>query len=96
MFKRKQKNDNTTTQELIDTAKSQLFTHEADSPEYDSILNQIERLHKLLLKDKEASISPDAMLTVGANLLGILLILNHERLHVVTSKAMSFVIKAKA
>lgn len=95
MFKRKPKTD-TTTQDLIDTAKSQLFVHDADSKEYDDILNQIERLHKLLLKDKEASISPDVVLTVAANLLGILLILNHERLNVVTSKAMSFVIKAKA
>lgn len=95
MFKRKPKTE-TTTQDLIDTAQTQLFTHDADSPEYETILNQIERLHKLLLKDKEAAISPDVLLTVSANLVGILLILNYERLSVVTSKAMSFVMKTKA
>lgn len=95
MFTRKPKNE-TTTQELIDSAKTQLFSHDVDSKEYDTILNQIERLHKLLLKDKETSISPEVMLTVGANLLGILLILNHERMGIVTSKALGFVMKAKA
>lgn len=95
MFSRKPKTE-TTTQELIDSAKSFLFTLDPTDSEYDTTLNQIERLHKLLLKDNEARISPDVLITVGANLLGIVLILNHERLHVVSSKALSFVIKTKA
>lgn len=95
MFKRKPKTD-TTTQELIDSAKSFLFSLDPTSPDYESTLTQIERLHKLHLKDKEAGISPDVMVTVAANLLGIVLILNHERLHVVSSKALSFVMKSKA
>lgn len=95
MFSRKPKT-NSTLQDLIESAQSQLDSHDADSKEYDSILSQIERLHKLMLKDNERRVSPDTLVTVGANLLGIVLILNHERLHVVGSKALSFVMKTKA
>jgi hypothetical protein len=86
----------TNLQDLIDTAQSQLHAIEADTPEYVAILDQIERLYKLKSRETETSkISPDVLVTVAANLAGILLILNHERLHVVTSKALSFVVKPK-
>ena len=39
--------------------------------------------------------SPDTLLIVGANLLGILLILNYEKLDIVSSKALSFILKVK-
>ena len=95
MFKKKTPAE-TNLQELIDNAQSQLDSFNADSPEYDKILTQIERLHKLQSRQAETSkVSPDVMVTVAANLAGILLILNYERLHVVTSKALSFVLKSK-
>lgn len=40
-------------------------------------------------------IKPDTLLVVGGNLLGILLILNFERLDIVRSKAMGFVLKGR-
>ncbi len=39
--------------------------------------------------------TPDTVLVVGGNLLGILLILNFEKLDIVRSKAISFVLKGK-
>jgi len=39
--------------------------------------------------------TPDTILVVGGNLLGILLILNFEKLDIVRSKAISFVLKGK-
>jgi hypothetical protein len=86
----------TNLQELIDHAQAQLDSYEPDAPEYDKILDQIERLYKLQSREKETSrVSPDVIVTVIANLAGIALILNHERLHVVTSKALGFVVKSK-
>lgn len=40
-------------------------------------------------------VSPDTLLIVGANLLGIMLILNHERLDIISTKALGFVIKGR-
>lgn len=39
--------------------------------------------------------TPDTLLVVGGNLMGILLILNFERLDIVRSKALSFVLKGR-
>ena len=39
--------------------------------------------------------TPDTLLIVGGNLAGILLILNFERLDIVRSKAISFVLKGR-
>lgn len=39
--------------------------------------------------------SPDTLLVVAGNLVGILLILNFEKMDIVRSKAMSFVLKGK-
>ena len=39
--------------------------------------------------------TPDTLLIVGGNLAGILLILNFERLDIVRSKALSFVLKGR-
>lgn len=50
-------------------------------------------------KEKEMNaprrVSPDTIALVAANLVGIALILSHERLHVVASKAIGFIIKPK-
>jgi hypothetical protein len=40
-------------------------------------------------------ITPDTILVVGGNLAGILLILNFEKMDIVRSKAMSFVLKGR-
>lgn len=54
---------------------------------------------KVLCESKESksrdSISKDALLAAGTNILGILLILNFERMGVITSKAITFVSKGK-
>ena len=95
MFKKKNAAE-TNLQELIDTAQTQLFACDVDSPEYDKIFTKLEGLYKLHSHQKATSrISPDVAATILANLFGIIVILNHERLHVVTSKALSFVMKTK-
>jgi len=40
-------------------------------------------------------ISPDTLLVVAGNLLGILLILNYEKADIITSKAMNFVLRGR-
>lgn len=67
-----------------------------DSEEYVKTLSVVERLHKMMDKDKPSSVSKDAMLTVGANLLGIIMIISHEQIgNVITSKALGFVLRPR-
>jgi hypothetical protein len=46
--------------------------------------------------DSKHDISVETIATVTANLVGIIMILNYERVNIVTSKALSFVIKPKS
>ena len=64
---------------------------EVDSKEYADLLERLGRLQKLRQDEKPDKASTDTLLTVGANLLGILLILNHEHLNMITSKALPFI-----
>lgn len=79
----------------IDEALAQLSTVTVDSDEYSDMLTQITRLHKLKEQPASKRVSPDTLVLVAGNLAGIVLILGYERAHVVTSKALSFVLKAK-
>jgi hypothetical protein len=63
--------------------------------DYMKSIEALERLHKLKQKEAESKVSPDTLALIAGNLLGILLILNHERAHIVTSKALSFVLKMR-
>lgn len=69
--------------------------HQADSSEYAKLLTSVERVHGLMDIRKPASVSRDTLLTVGANILGILLIIKHEDVNVITSKALGFVIRVR-
>jgi hypothetical protein len=66
-----------------------------DSEEYAKTLVIVERLHGMLDEETSRPMSKDTMATVGANLLGILMIIKHESVNVITSKALSFVIRPR-
>jgi hypothetical protein len=61
---------------------------------YDEVSDQIAKLYKLKEVDFKSGVSSDVMVGAATNLAGILLILNYEHAHVMTSKALSFVWKA--
>lgn len=57
-----------------------------DSEEYPTMLKHLERLYELKAsKKRREPVSRDMMLSVGGNLLGLLLILGYEQRHVITS-----------
>jgi hypothetical protein len=51
---------------------------------YKSMASHVEKLMELKQKD---SISKDTWVTVGTHIAGLIVILNHERAHVIASKA---------
>lgn len=79
----------------LDVLFAKLGSHEPDSEEYTVIFDRIAKLHKLQMEEKPQRISPDTLVIAGTNLLGIVMILSHERLNVITTKAMSFVLKPR-
>jgi hypothetical protein len=88
------KNKSLELDEAIQRVHDRMKYEEIDSEEYATLLQRLDKLHSI----KEANtkrISPDTLLIVGGNLLGIVLILGYERVNVVASKALSFVMKSK-
>lgn len=61
------------------------------TPEYDKITEQIAKLYKLKEVDSKSGVSRDAIVGAFTNLAGIVIIVNHEHLHAITSKALGFV-----
>lgn len=59
------------------------------TPEYDHLLDQLDRLIKMQSEERRNRVSPDTLATVGGNLLGILVIVAYEQKHVVVSKALN-------
>lgn len=86
----------TKLEESIDTAQTQLDSYDADSPEYDKILKQLERLHTLLHQETGKNrISPDALLGAGVTIGTVLIIVVYEQLHPFISKGIGFIPKPK-
>jgi hypothetical protein len=68
----------------------------ADTDEYDKTMNDVERLSKLKEKNSVRWPSPDTMLLVASNLIGIAMIIKHEHTgNFISSKALGFVNKPK-
>lgn len=81
--------------DAIDTVFSEMAAHSSDSEEYAKMVSQLETLYSLKSIDAPKRVSPDTLAIVAGNLLGIMLIVGHERANVVTSKALSFVLKLR-
>lgn len=94
MFKRTQP-EPTGLEEAIADLLSELKGHDTTSDEYAQTVKQLQKLHALKENERPSRVDPNTLLTVGANLAGILMIVGHERAHIVTSKAIQFVLKAR-
>lgn len=93
MFGRTPKIETLRLDAVIGRILDEMDTKGPDSPEYAILLRHCERVDALRKGKEKRSVSPDAVVTAVANILGILIIVSYERLHVVTSKATSLVFK---
>lgn len=89
------KDDLTELNELIKVVQTQMAACDCDSEEFAVMNAQLEKLYKMKTTDKSSRVSADTLVIVAGNLAGIGLILNYERMHAVTSKALGFVLKSK-
>lgn len=66
-----------------------------DSPEYAKMVVQLERLVRLKNEEKKSGVSPDTVLIVVGNLVGILIIVGYEQGHVMVSKAKDYILRPR-
>jgi uncharacterized protein YehS (DUF1456 family) len=89
------KNDMPELNKPIDRVLSEMDEHGPDAPEYPDLLSYLERLVALKRGNSNSSPSPDTLMTVAGNLLGILVIVAYEQKHVMSSKGLGFIGKPK-
>ena len=63
--------------------------------DYAAALNNLEALYKIRNVKMEIRVKPETVLMVAGNLLGIVLILNHEKANVISTKALGFIMKGR-
>jgi hypothetical protein len=85
--------EKTGLEKAIDEVLSQMDNVSADSEEFEKMTDQLVKLHAMKTLEGRPRISPDVKATIAANLAGILVIVGHERTHIVTSKALGFIKK---
>lgn len=87
----------TQTSVKLETVKQRLLDDMIDfgpdTEEYTNNLGYLERVHAL--QNTKQRVSPDQILLVVGNLLGILILVGYEQKHVLTSRALPLVMKTK-
>ena len=95
MFKSLKSEEAKELSDAINRASCTLAACDVGSDEYSKTLSHLERLYMIKAENRKNRVTPDAILIVAGNLLGILVIVAYEQKHVLGSKALSFVTKAK-
>lgn len=93
MFTKKDKRTN--LEKEIDEVLFYMSGLSPESQEYSNIINNLEKLYKAKNEELNRKIKPDTIAIIAGNLLGILLILGYEKTNIITTKALSFVLKGR-
>lgn len=88
-------NKKTKLEKVVESILDDMSKYEANSDEYNDMANNLEKLLKAKSYEKQKGISPDTMAIVIGNLIGIVLILKHEKVDIITSKALGFVLRGR-
>lgn len=72
-----------------------LHNTDPETPEYAHMVDQFVKLYPLKDATAPKKMSADVKATILANLAGIVILVTHERAHVVTSKALGFIQKLR-
>ena len=80
---------------VIDSILDDMSKVEANSNEYSDMAKNLETILKAKSYEKQKGISPDTIAIVAGNLIGIVLILKHEKVDIITSKALGFILRGR-
>ena len=79
----------------IERVLAQLAKMDANTEMYKMAVDNLKILHEARSCENKATISMDTIVVAVTNIVGILLVLDYERLHVFTSKAIGFIVKGR-
>jgi len=80
-------------EKAIDSLLNEMNSVNADSTEYVTMADQLVKLYNLKTLDEKKRVDPNQLILVAGHLIGITMIVGHERANVITSKAVNFVTK---
>lgn len=81
--------------EEIDNVVAALGKMDPSSGQYEIAAKNLETLCRAKSYKSSSTVSADTLVGVAANLLGIVMILNYEQLHVVGSKTLNLLFKSR-
>lgn len=79
----------------IEEALDRMEHEPCNSEDYEKMAKNVETLYKASSYEKPKGVSPDTIAVIAANLLGIMLILHHEQLHVISTKAFGMILRGR-
>lgn len=94
MFARKNQTDSDLLK-VIDSLQNRMLMIDPQSDSFVKMADQLTKLYKLKETTTPKRVSHDTLALIAGNVIGIILILNYERAGIVTSKALSFVMRAR-
>lgn len=89
------KNEISPLDKTIDDLHNLMRNYLPESDNYAICVDQLTKLYAIKENTSSKRVSADTLAVVIGNLAGILVIVGHEKAHVVTSKALNFVMKAR-
>jgi hypothetical protein len=73
----------------------ELETTDPGSDQYEKLVERLNKLQKMRAEDRPERLSPNTAALVSANIVGILMIIRHEQVNFIASKALGFVMRLK-
>jgi hypothetical protein len=96
MFTKKKTIEPTPLDEAIDAIFAEMTKVTSGTKEYAAMADQLVKLMKLRNEIQNSKrLSPDTIATIAANLLGIVMIIGHERASIITTKAFGLLAKLR-
>ena len=78
-------------EEAINAVLKAMETTDADSEMYAKLVDQLEKLYKIRDTQLPDKLSKDALAAIIGNLAGLVLVLKHEQIGIITSKAFGMI-----
>jgi hypothetical protein len=79
----------------IDSAIRDLNRHEIGTTEYNKRMEALIKLHRMKVEETRDPVSSDTLANVVGNLLAVLMIVKHESVNNIASKALLFVTRLR-
>lgn len=96
MLKLTKRDKRTMLEKEIESVLANMAAMDPASEEYGAHANHLKVLYEAKATEKSKRPSTDTMISTAGSLIGILLIINHERLNVISTKALQFVTRGRA